>query len=86
MYVGDLGAVIHSPDDGWFDLYAVRMGCRKKAQSLGVHFLAEEVSQMERRDKRVITALTASGKRIEADHFVNAAGAWAKQTCEMLGF
>ncbi|MBE2275369.1 MAG: FAD-binding oxidoreductase [Rhodobacteraceae bacterium] len=86
MYVGDLGAAVHSPDDGWLDPYAVLMGFRKKAQSLGAVFLAEDVTGMERQGARVTAALTASGQRIEAETFVNAAGAWAKEICTMLGF
>jgi glycine/D-amino acid oxidase-like deaminating enzyme len=85
MYVGDLGAAVHSPDDGWLDPYAVLMGFRKKAQSLGAVFVAEEVTGMERQGARVTAAVTAT-QRIEAETFVNAAGAWAKEICTMLGF
>ena len=86
MYVGDLGAAVHSPDDGWLDPYAVLMGFRKKAQSLGAGFVAEDVTGMERQGARVTAALCASGLRVEATTFVNAAGAWAKEICRMLGF
>src|SRR5439155_12521345 len=33
----------------------------------------------------VTAALLKSGERLEATHFVNAAGAWAKKICAMLG-
>lgn len=86
MYVGDLGAAVHSPDDGWLDPHSVLMGFRKKAQALGASFLAEDVADMERQGPRVTTATCASGLRVEAETFVNAAGAWAKELCNMLGF
>jgi glycine/D-amino acid oxidase-like deaminating enzyme len=86
MYVGDLGAAVHSPDDGWLDPHSVLMGFRKKAQSLGAVFLAEDVTGMERQGAQVSAAVLKSGERVEADHFVNAAGAWAKDICAMLGF
>jgi glycine/D-amino acid oxidase-like deaminating enzyme len=31
MTVEDLGAAVHSPDDGWLDPYSVLTGCRDKA-------------------------------------------------------
>lgn len=86
MYVGDLGAAVLSPDDGWLDPHSVLMGFRKKAQSLGAEFLAEEVTGLERQGAQVTAITCASGLRIEADHIVNAAGAWAKEPCAMLGF
>ena len=46
MYVGDLGVAVHSPDDGWLDPHSVLMGFRKKAQSLGAEFIADEVTGM----------------------------------------
>lgn len=86
MYVGDLGAAVHSPDDGWLDPHSVLMGFRKKAQSLGADFIAEEVTGMERQGARVTAVRCASGLQIRAETFVNAAGAWAKEICAMLGF
>lgn len=86
MYVGDLGAAVLSPDDGWLDPNSVLMGFRKKARSLGAEFLAEEVTAMARNGARVESLTCTSGQRIEANVFINAAGAWAKDICAMLGF
>jgi FAD-dependent oxidoreductase domain-containing protein 1 len=86
MNVEDLGGAVLSPDDGWLDPYSVLMGFRKKAQSLGATFLAEEVTNMKRSGTRVTALITSKGSRIEAEHYINAAGAWAKEICTMLGF
>lgn len=61
MYVGDLGAAVRSPDDGWLASYAVLMGFRKKAQVLGAIFVAEDVAGIERHGARVTAAITGSG-------------------------
>jgi FAD-dependent oxidoreductase domain-containing protein 1 len=84
MNVSDLGAAVHSPDDGWLDPHSVLMGFRNKARSLGAQFLADEVVGLARQGNTVTTARLASGRRVEASHFVNAAGAWAKDVCAMV--
>lgn len=86
MFVDDIGAAVLSPDDGWLDPYAVLMGFRKKALSLGVDFLTEEVTGLTRSGGRVNALKCHSGLIVEASQFVNAAGAWANTVCEMLGF
>ncbi|WP_234905055.1 NAD(P)/FAD-dependent oxidoreductase [Rhizobium rhizogenes] len=86
MNVSDLGSAVYSPDDGWLDPHSVLMGFRKKARSLGADFIAEEVMGFERTATRVAKVKLKSGAEIKADHFVNAAGAWAKDISTMLGF
>lgn len=85
MYVGDLGAGVHSPDDGWLDPHSVLQGLRNRALSLGAVFLADDVVGLGRGTSSVTAAHLASGERLAATHFVNAAGAWAKQVCAMVG-
>jgi FAD-dependent oxidoreductase domain-containing protein 1 len=85
MYVGDLGAAVLSPDDGWLDPHAVLMGFRKKALALGATFVADEVVGLDRRGSAVRAARLASGRVLRAGHVVNAAGAWAKDVCAMVG-
>ncbi|NTA83779.1 FAD-binding oxidoreductase [Agrobacterium tumefaciens] len=86
MNVSDLGAAVHSPDDGWLDPHSVLMGFRKKARSLGALYIADEVTGFDRKGPTVTRAKLKSGETLEAEQFVNAAGAWAKDLCEMLGF
>ena len=86
MFVDDIGAAVLSPDDGWLDPYAVLMGFRKKALSLGVDFLAQEVTGITRSGRRVSGLKCGTGLTIEAEQYINAAGAWSNTVCEMLGF
>jgi FAD-dependent oxidoreductase domain-containing protein 1 len=85
MHVADLGAAVYSPDDGWLDPHSVLMGFRNKAKSLGAEFLADEVIGLARTKTRVTTAQLKTGRQLCADQFVNAAGAWAKEICAMVG-
>jgi FAD-dependent oxidoreductase domain-containing protein 1 len=85
MNVADLGAGVLSPDDGWLDPHSVLAGLRNKARSMGALFLADEVTGLVRRGHRVTAARLASGRLVEAAQVVNAAGAWAKEICAMVG-
>ena len=84
MNTADLGAAVHSPDDGWLDPHSVLMGFRNKARSLGACFVADEVTGLVRSGAGVTKAVLASGREVEASQFVNAAGAWAGDICAML--
>jgi len=83
MNVDDLGAAVLSPDDGWLDPHSLLMGFRNKARSMGAEFIADEVTGLVRQGASITAAELRSGGRIEASHFVNAAGAWAKDICAM---
>jgi glycine/D-amino acid oxidase-like deaminating enzyme len=83
MNVDDLGAAVLSPDDGWLDPHSLLTGFRNKARSMGAEFIADEVTGLVRQGASVTAAELRSGERIEASHFVNAAGAWAKDICAM---
>lgn len=84
MFVDDLGAATYSPDDGWVDPHAVLIGYKKKAISLGAQFIAGEVTGLETANGLVKATVLSNGEKVEADKFVNAAGAWAKDLAAML--
>lgn len=86
MIVDDLGAGVHSPDDGWLDPYSVLQGFRKKARSLGAEFIDDEVVGIEASAAAVRALRLKSGRRVQAGAIINAAGAWAKQICAMVGW
>jgi glycine/D-amino acid oxidase-like deaminating enzyme len=85
MEVGDLGAGVHSPDDGWLDPHSVLQGFRRKARALGAHFIADEAVGVDVEGGLARGVRLKSGGSIEAGAIVNAAGAWAKEICAMVG-
>lgn len=86
MVVDDLGAGVHSPDDGWLDPHGVLQGFRKKAQALGAQFIADEVVGMETSGRAVRAVHLKSGGQVRAGAVINAAGAWASEICAMVGW
>lgn len=85
MNVQDLGAGVHSPEDGWLDPHGVLQGFRRKARALGADYLSDEVVGFETGQRLVRQIRLKSGRSIAAGIVVNAAGAWAKQICAMVG-
>lgn len=85
MNVGDLGGGAHSPEDGWCDPHALLQGLRGKARALGASYVRDRVVGFERSGRRLTAARLESGAVLAADHFVNAAGAWAGLVGEMAG-
>lgn len=85
MRVDDLGAGVHSPRDGWCDPNGLLQGFKRKAQSLGVRFIADRVVAMTLSGGRVRSVRLKSGARLDAGTVVNAAGAWSAQVAAMVG-
>lgn len=85
MFVGDLGGGVHSPRDGWCDPNGLLQSLRKKARSLCVEYIKDEVIGFGHTKSVVTDASLASGQTVKATVFVNATGAWAEKICEMVG-
>ena len=81
----DVDIAVYSPNDAWVDAYAALQGFRRKARSLGVTYLQDEVATAEITDGKVGAILCASGERIEADLFVLATGAWSGEVGHLFG-
>jgi glycine/D-amino acid oxidase-like deaminating enzyme len=74
-----------SPDDGYFDAYAVLMGYRSKARSLGATYIQDEVVKINTNQKRVSGAELAQHGHLNAACVVNCAGAWAADVAKTAG-
>ncbi len=71
--------------EGWFDGYALLQAFRRKARTLGVTYVAQEVTGFVRAGARVEAAVLADGSRLACDIAVNAGGPWAAAVAAMLG-
>ncbi len=72
-------------DEGWTDPWALLQGLRRKARSLGVRYLHDELCAVERIGGRVRAVRLRSGARIECAVLVNAAGPAAARVAAMAG-
>jgi glycine/D-amino acid oxidase-like deaminating enzyme len=73
------------PEDGIMDPYAVLMGFRRKARSLGATYLTDEVTAITTRGGAVTGVRLASGKTLAAKMVLNCAGAWAAGIAKTAG-
>jgi FAD-dependent oxidoreductase domain-containing protein 1 len=83
--VDDVDLAVYSPNDAWIDAYAALQGFRRKARSLGVTYLQDEVAMAEVVDGEAAAVICASGARIEADLFILATGAWSGEIGHIFG-
>jgi len=82
---GVTGATLGLRNEGWFDPYGLLQAFKRKARSLGVTYLADEVVGL-RLDGRRITQVQLKDRRaIDCAVVVNAAGAWSRNIAAMVG-
>jgi FAD-dependent oxidoreductase domain-containing protein 1 len=81
----DLALGVLSPEDGWLDPNSVLQGFRKKALALGTEFARDRVVDVYTSASSVTELELASGARVRADAFVNAAGCWAPSISKLAG-
>ena len=78
LNVNDLSAgSIGNSGEGWLDAYGLMQGFRKKAISLGVHYVQARVEKLHRSGRKIISAELTDGTQISFDKLVNAAGTGA---------
>ena len=75
----------YSPEDGYFDAYAVLMGYKAKARSLGVNYFQDEVVNITKTHNAVTGAELATTGRLNAACVINCTGAWAADVAESAG-
>ena len=83
--LGDYIGATYGPDDGTMDPYAVLMGYRGKARSLGAEFKADEVTEVSTERGRVTGVKLASGSELKANIVLNCAGPWAGELAKTAG-
>jgi glycine/D-amino acid oxidase-like deaminating enzyme len=72
---GLAGGFLGLENEGWLDPYALLQGFRRKAISLGVEFLCDEVIGLQCREQRVTKVELKSGATVTPGVVLNAAGA-----------
>jgi glycine/D-amino acid oxidase-like deaminating enzyme len=75
----------YGADEGTMDPYAVLMGFRRKARSLGAHYLNDEVTAVTIHGGAVSGVTLASGQTLSAKMVLNCAGAWAGEIAKTAG-
>jgi FAD-dependent oxidoreductase domain-containing protein 1 len=70
--------------EGWFDGYLLLHAFRRKALSLGVKYVTQEVTGFLRSGRKVESVVLGDGSSVPCDAAVNAAGPWAASIAAML--
>jgi FAD-dependent oxidoreductase domain-containing protein 1 len=85
LNVDDLaGGCYGLANEGWTDPYGLLQAFRRKARSLGVTYLADEVTGLERVGNRIASVSLRDGGRLACGAVVNAAGYHAHEIAGMI--
>jgi glycine/D-amino acid oxidase-like deaminating enzyme len=85
MNVDGIAGAVHTPDDGWCDPNGLLQGLRRKARALGADYIDGTVVGIDHDARHARGVQLASGDAIDADHVVDAAGAWSAGVAAMVG-
>jgi sarcosine oxidase len=86
LNVDDLaGGCYGLANEGWIDPYGLLQAFRRKARSLGVTYLTDEVLGLERAGRRVVGVTLGAGGRLGCGAVVNAAGYHAHKIAAAVG-
>ena len=83
--LADYVGATFGPDDGIMDPYAVLMGYRNKARSLGAKYITDEVMEVTTDNASVTGVKLASGVALNAKIVLNCAGPWAGKIARTAG-
>ncbi|GAA5125977.1 FAD-dependent oxidoreductase [Haloechinothrix salitolerans] len=85
MRTDDLAGAVLSIRDGWLDPTAFFTGVRTKARRLGAVFVTDRVVDVQTIGTTVRSTLLESGRALDTDVVVNAAGTWAPELASKAG-
>ena len=71
--------------EGWFDSYGLLQGMRRKARSLGIEYIENEVVAINRENTTVTSVVLKSGETIGCGHLINAAGTRGPAVARLAG-
>lgn len=71
--------------EGWFDSYGLLQGMRRKARSLGVEYIENEVVDVVREGAKVVGVVLKTGETIGCAQMVNAAGTRGPAVARLAG-
>lgn len=71
--------------EGWFDSYGLLQGMRRKARSLGIEYIENEVVAINRENATITSVVLKSGETIGCGHLVNAAGTRGPAVARLAG-